>query len=116
MNILVLEHGRQSYVCLFGRWAAARGHSLTLCHAPTLSSWPPHGTFDRIVCLGSDASVCEASEAWIESEAEFLHAAHVARTPVLGICFGAQALAAALGATVTCARTPHIGWELLETH
>ena len=41
---------------------------------------------------------------------DFLRDAHEAGVPVLGICFGGQALAAALGGSVQRAPEPEIGW------
>ena len=42
---------------------------------------------------------------WVGAEVAFLRAAHDAGVPVLGICFGGQALAAALGGRVLAAGT-----------
>jgi hypothetical protein len=36
--------------------------------------------------------------------------------PVLGICFGAQALAAALGGQAIRAERPEVGWTPIQTH
>ena len=47
---------------------------------------------------------------WIAEQVSFLRATHDAGVPVLGICFGGQALAAALGATVSRAAETEIGW------
>jgi len=52
---------------------------------------------------------------WIDDELGFLRRAHDAGVPVLGICFGAQALAAALGGTVIRAERPEVGWTLIQT-
>jgi GMP synthase-like glutamine amidotransferase len=41
---------------------------------------------------------------------EWVRAADVADVPVLGICFGAQALAAALGGSVRKLEKPEVGW------
>jgi GMP synthase-like glutamine amidotransferase len=49
-------------------------------------------------------------DAWIAPQLRYLAAAHDAGVPVLGICFGAQALAAALGGTVSRAPETEIGW------
>jgi GMP synthase-like glutamine amidotransferase len=51
-----------------------------------------------------------SKDPWIAREVAFLRAAHDAGVPVLGICFGAQALAAALGGAVARAPGREIGW------
>ena len=53
-------------------------------------------------------------DAWIAAEVAFLRAAHDAGVPVLGLCFGGQALAAALGGEVQRASQPEIGWVALD--
>jgi GMP synthase-like glutamine amidotransferase len=63
-----------------------------------------------VVALGSDRSVHASSDPWIARELAYLASAHEAGVPVLGICFGAQALAAALGGTVSRAAQTEIGW------
>lgn len=45
------------------------------------------------------------------AERAFLGDAHQAGVPVLGVCFGAQQLALALGGAVTRAQTPEVGWH-----
>jgi GMP synthase-like glutamine amidotransferase len=64
-----------------------------------------------VVVLGSDRSVL-GDEAWIAAELAWLRDA-CATVPVLGICFGAQALAVALGGAVRRER-PEIDWLELE--
>jgi GMP synthase-like glutamine amidotransferase len=53
---------------------------------------------------------------WIDGELALLRDAHALDVPVLAICFGAQALAAALGGTVHRAPRPEIGWMAVESH
>src|SRR6202044_1674646 len=57
---------------------------------------------DIVVPLGAPWSVYDSATigAWVGEELVFLRAAHDAGVPVLGICFGGQALAAALGGAV----------------
>jgi GMP synthase-like glutamine amidotransferase len=62
-----------------------------------------------VVVLGSDRSVLE-SPVWLGDELEWLRSVDAAGTPVLGVCFGAQALSVALGGTVAKAQRPEIGW------
>ena len=52
------------------------------------------------VVLGSGASAAGGGPPWVERVIEWLREADAAALPVLGICFGAQALAAALGGCV----------------
>lgn len=70
----------------------------------------PEG-FDLIVLYGSRWSVYEDRVAhWVEPELEFIRSADRARVPVLGLCFGGQILAAALGGSVAPLPEPEIGW------
>jgi len=110
MRILVLEHEADAPAGLFAEWGAARAHRLEVLSAPTLSSWPSARDADAIVSLGSELSVHASRQRWIASELELLARAHRAGVPVLGICFGAQALAAALGGSVRRAPFLEIGW------
>lgn len=111
MKMLVLEHGSESQLGLFGEWAARRGHSLTVLEAHRLSEWPDPEGAEAIVSFGSYASVYDGTETWIAEEIEFLGAAHRQCIPILGICFGAQALAVALGGHMMRALGAAVGWD-----
>jgi GMP synthase-like glutamine amidotransferase len=116
VEILVLEHEREVPAALFGDWARARGHTLRTLPAAELTRWPDPGTLDVIVSLGSDRSIPALREPWIACEIEFLRSAHDCGVPVLGICFGAQALASALGGGVSHAPQLALDWTTLDTH
>jgi GMP synthase-like glutamine amidotransferase len=67
--------------------------------------------YELVVAMGSIRSVYEApARAWIADAVGYLRRAHAGGVPVLGICFGAQALAAAHGGQVVRARRPQVGW------
>ena len=93
-----------------GDWAAAQGADVDVLHAPVVAAWPDPGDCDAVIALGSDRSVHASTDPWIAAQVAFLRATHAAGVPVLGICFGGQALAAALGATVSRAAETEIGW------
>jgi GMP synthase-like glutamine amidotransferase len=97
-------------VGLVGDWAAARGADVDVLHAPVVSAWPDPRGASAVVALGSDRSVHASKDPWIAAQLSFLAEAHAAGVPILGICFGGQALAAALGATVSRAAETEIGW------
>ena len=61
------------------------------------------------ISLGAEAAADDELE-WIATELAWLRAADRADTPVLGVCFGAQILAVALGGGVSRASRPERGW------
>jgi GMP synthase-like glutamine amidotransferase len=63
-----------------------------------------------VASLGSEHSATAQDPAWIPAEVRALGDAVEAEVPVLGLCFGAQALALALGGTVRRTTAPEIGW------
>jgi GMP synthase-like glutamine amidotransferase len=115
MDICVLQHQDDSPAALFADWAAKRGHTLTVLAAPKLERWPDQAAHDAVVSLGSDCSVYGSPDTWIAQETAFLRAVHDAGVPVLGICFGGQALAKALGGEVAQAPRVEAGWYPIDT-
>ena len=63
-----------------------------------------------IASLGSAHSVNDPEPTWISTEVALLGRAVDAGTPVLGLCWGGQALAAALGGVVGPAPAAENGW------
>jgi GMP synthase-like glutamine amidotransferase len=61
-----------------------------------------------LVAMGGPMGVHDA-DAWLAAERSLLRAAVEAGLPVLGVCLGAQQLAAALGGTVTAGPAPEVG-------
>lgn len=91
----------------------ARQHCISLVqvHRSAASSPPPLTGFDLILSFGSVWSVTEADRiTWIRGELELLRQATDLGVPVLGICFGGQLLAQALGGNARRAARPEIGW------
>jgi GMP synthase-like glutamine amidotransferase len=115
LQILALEHGRESQLGLFGEWAASRGHEIEVLKAHQLDDWPDPGEHDAIACFGANSSLLK-EEPWMAGEVRFLREAHESDVPVLGICFGCQAMAVALGGRVTRVNPTRLGWTSPEIH
>ena len=71
---------------------------------------------DALVILGSKESVYdpEVKAAWFDRELELIGDAVAKDIPVLGICFGAQALCTFHGGKVSKAEEAEIGWYDIE--
>jgi GMP synthase-like glutamine amidotransferase len=78
--------------------------------------WPTSNGADLLLVLGSDWSVYGAeTRAHVDGEVAVVRDAHARGVPVLGICFGAQVLAAALGGQVHPAARLELGWLAIES-
>jgi GMP synthase-like glutamine amidotransferase len=109
-SALVLQHGRAGPPGVLGEWMAERGIDATV-HRANKDPFPPDPRgFSMVASLGSDMSAAATDPVWIAQEVEFLGAAVEADVPVLGLCFGGQALSLAMGGRVRVAGEPEIGW------
>src|SRR6516162_4693673 len=79
--------------------------------------FPDPGGYDAIVFFGAVWSVYDEDTigSWIGDEIAFARSAMDLGVPVLGICFGGQMLAAAVGGSVSRAPAPEIGWSMVDT-
>lgn len=87
-------------------------------HSPQVTvSFPDPAGYEAIVYFGAAWAVYDsaATGSWLGPEMAFARSAHALGIPQLGICFGGQMLAAALGGSVTRAPAPEIGWHLVHT-
>jgi GMP synthase-like glutamine amidotransferase len=71
--------------------------------------------FAWVVALGAGDSATQSEPGWIPAEIDLLRRAVDVDVPVLGICFGGQALSVALGGEISAADPPSIGWFEIET-
>jgi len=92
----------------------ARGASLAVHLFPDEGLLPALEGVGHVIVLGAVSSVNDP-DPWIAEELAWLRAADAAGVPVLGICFGAQALCAALGGRVEAMGRHEIGWVLVDS-
>jgi GMP synthase-like glutamine amidotransferase len=117
MRVIVIKHHAIDDAGFIGAAFAARGAVLEEHLVPDGGPLPALDGVDHVVVLGAVWSVYDEKRIghWIGAELDWLRAADAAGVPVLGICFGAQALAAALGGRAELAARPEIGWTTVET-
>ena len=125
MRVLTIQHGPNAGPGIVGEHLERHGAEIDLVlisdridravhHAPL----PDPTAYDLVMPLGAIWSVNDDEHigSWIHRELDMLRTAVAADVPVLGICFGGQALAAALGGTVEPAPRPELGWTSIRTN
>lgn len=96
-------------------WASAHGCWASGSRLYARERLPGLRDFDLLVVMGGPMGVRDMDEhPWMEEEAVFIADAVSAGRKVLGVCLGAQIMAAALGARVRRARRKEIGFFEVE--
>jgi len=126
MKALFIEH---DYVSLGGPiWRAfeKRGYEVhrflivpqEKYHEPNVTvEFPNFADYDVIVPMGAPYAAYDDVRIgnWLLPELQKLRDAHNSGIPILGICFGGQAMARALGGSVARAPRAELGWYTIET-
>jgi GMP synthase-like glutamine amidotransferase len=111
---LILSHGDEAPAGLLGDWLTEQGGRYEV-HDVSKAPVPGLDDFAFVASLGSEHSANDTDPPWVADEIALLREAIAAEVPVLGLCFGGQALSIALGGEVVRAAQPQIGWfELSE--
>jgi GMP synthase-like glutamine amidotransferase len=114
-NLLVIEHDDDAPAGLLGDWAIRRGLSVTTLRLHAGDLPPRDPACDAAAVLGSEQTAWDDALPWLSPELEFVARLAQDRVPVLGICFGGQLLARALGARLYRLAEPEIGWVRLQS-
>lgn len=113
---LILQHGDDGPAGLFGQWLDRHGIPYDLCEVWKEPLPADTGGYGWICSLGSEHTPGrDGAPEWVERELSYLSRAIEEDVPVLGLCFGGQALAAAAGAEIVRADPAEVGWLEIET-
>ena len=97
------------------RWAEARDFRIDVHRLFAADPLPRAAELDWLVVMGGPMGVHdERDHPWLPRERELIGEAIARGKTVLGVCLGAQQLAAALGAPVYTHRVKEIGWFPIE--
>lgn len=124
MRALVIAHDPASVAGLIGQRLEHHGFELEVLvltesvqNPKSNVPFPNPSDYDLVVAMGAVWSVYDQDTigSWIDRELDLLRQADRAGVPILGICFGGQALAVALGGDSVPAEEKQIGWFEIES-
>jgi GMP synthase-like glutamine amidotransferase len=113
--LLILQHGPAGPPGVLGEWLGERGIAFEIHRAWETPLAVSPTEYRAIASLGSEHAPSAGAPPWVGREVSFLRDAVAAEVPVLGLCFGGEALAVALGGEVVPAPRAEIGWMEVST-
>jgi GMP synthase-like glutamine amidotransferase len=113
MRIQLIEHDPEDFSRTnISLWAAEKGYRVNQTYVCNNEDLPPVDSFDWLMVMGgSQQAWDEGATPWLQEEKAFLSDTLAAGKIILGICFGAQLLAEALGGKLFPNPQKEIGWH-----
>ena len=113
MRIRLLEHDAEDFSRTnISFWAAEKGYPVKQTFVCNNEELPPMDSFDWLMIMGGSQHAWEEeNNPWLKAEKAFVGKALAKGKLILGICFGAQLLAEALGGRIFTATHKEIGWH-----
>ncbi len=111
VRVHYLQHVPFENLASMHDWFSRHSESITGTHFYRQTTLPPVDSFDWLVIMGGPMGVGDSARyPWLQAEQAFIREAIDAGKTVLGICLGAQLVAAALDAEVSANPQREIGW------
>jgi GMP synthase-like glutamine amidotransferase len=111
MHIHWFQHDDFEDMAQIETWAKAKGHSTSVTRFDLSPVFPEMQDIDWLIIMGGKMGAYEDAEyPWLTEEKKFIKGAIEKGKVVLGICLGAQLVAASLGARVYRNTEPETGF------
>jgi len=113
MRIQLIEHDPEDFSRTnISLWVAEKGYPVNQTFVCNNEELPPMDSFDWLMVMGgSQHAWDERANTWLQAEKAFVREALDEGKLILGICFGAQILAEALGGQIFPNGHKEIGWH-----
>ncbi len=113
-RVLVLQHSPIAPLGIWKTMLEVSGIGYEILRIDEQMAWPnnmPPAAYDAVIALGGPQHVYEENTySFFAQERAFLHRVIEEEVPYLGICLGAQMLAAVVGASVHKHTQAELGW------
>jgi GMP synthase-like glutamine amidotransferase len=116
LRALVVQHEKSTPGGYVDDWLVRRGAVQDTLHIYSDARDVSPGDYDLIVTLGSASAAYDEAVPWLDRELRLLRSAADGDVPVLGICFGGQILARALGGRAFRNQRAEIGWRRIRSN
>lgn len=120
-RVLFIHNDPTAPEAMLGTAFADHGFDIDTCTGPAegpaeAPAYPDPLAYDVVVPLGSRFGAHDpAHRAWVDPQMALVRRAVEAGVGVLGVCFGGQLVAQALGGTVGRSPSPELGWYTVES-
>jgi GMP synthase-like glutamine amidotransferase len=111
MRIHSLLHAKHEGIGAIVQWIEHHGYSYDSTNLYLGENLPAPDDFDMLIVMGGPMSINDSERyEWLTSEITFIKDVIKQGKYVIGICLGAQLIAAALGAKISACEYKEIGW------
>jgi GMP synthase-like glutamine amidotransferase len=115
VRALILQYDADAPAGLVSAWLEDHGAEQDVYRIDGDGANRDPRAYDLIVSLGSAAAAYDDTVSWVPGQRAMLREAVKADVPVLGVCFGSQLLARALGGEALRASRAEVGWVSIRT-
>jgi GMP synthase (glutamine-hydrolysing) len=116
LKALIVQHEEPTPAGLLGDWLDRRNAAVEVLRIDLEERVPKARQFDLVALLGSELPAFDDSVPFIPRESGLIRDAMAAGVPMLGLCFGGQLMARALGGRSFRAGRSEVGWFRVQSN